>query len=695
MTEVERDPEIQSRARDLFLKRERDLAFWVDNFFAAILPAQWVAAVLLAWWISPYAWEGAESRVHIHVWMALGLGGLIALPAAALAKARPARTSNRYAVAVGQMLMGALLIHLTGGRIEMHFHIFVSLALLAFYCDWKILIVATAVVAADHFLRGTFWPRSVFGVDSANPWRWIEHAAWVVAEVVLLIRSCDRSVAEMREVALNRAGLEATRTRMEATTAELRLAERNYRDIFENSADGIFQVTPEGQFLSVNPALARIHGFGSPAEMMATSGSLIERFELDPERHALFVAEIDERGSVANFDLQMSCKDGERVWVTVNARVVRNQSGGVLYWEGTLRDVTERKLAREALARSEAKYRNLAVMISKTHHVIMICDAKGRIEWANEGFTTLTEYTSEEVIGLVPGSFLQGPGTDRATARAIGVEVRAGRAFRAEILNYSKSGREYWLAIDAHPIHDDQGRLTNFIAIESDVSDRRRAEDALALSEQRFRLALSNPALTICHQDLDLRYTWVHNPRGHLTVDAVVGRTDRELMRPDEAAVLEELKSGILASGLPARAQVRCTLGDEFRVFDYFVEPSRGPDGTNDGISSLALDITERYLVEASLRESEARFRTLADQVPVVIWIAGPDGGTTWFNQYYADLTGVSLEQGMGDVWMELLHPDDREATVRLHREAVAACRPFRIEFRIRCTDGRYRWLLD
>ena len=76
--------------------------------------------------------------------------------------------------------MGALLIHLTGGRIETHFHIFGSLAFLAFYRDWRVLVTATLVVAVDHFLRGIFWPRSVFGVNIVEPYRWLEHVAWVL-----------------------------------------------------------------------------------------------------------------------------------------------------------------------------------------------------------------------------------------------------------------------------------------------------------------------------------------------------------------------------------------------------------------------------------------------------------------------------------------------------------------------------------
>ena len=115
----------------------------------------------------------------MHVWAAVVLGGAITAFPVLLALFRPGEALTRYTIGVAQMLMGALLIHLTGGRIETHFHVFGSLAFLAFYRDWRVLVPATIVVAADHLLRGMFWPQSVYGVLVASQWRWLEHAAWV------------------------------------------------------------------------------------------------------------------------------------------------------------------------------------------------------------------------------------------------------------------------------------------------------------------------------------------------------------------------------------------------------------------------------------------------------------------------------------------------------------------------------------
>ncbi len=177
----------------------------IDRFFSILMPVQWVAGILTALFVSPRSWNGMESSVHIHVWAAIFLGGIISLLPMVLGIFYPGRPFTRQIITVGQMLTSSLLIHLCGGRVETHFHIFGSLALLAFYRDGKIFPTATAVTALDHFVRGFFFPYSVFGAAYASPWRSVEHAAWVVFEVGFLLWSCRTSNDDSREVARRRA----------------------------------------------------------------------------------------------------------------------------------------------------------------------------------------------------------------------------------------------------------------------------------------------------------------------------------------------------------------------------------------------------------------------------------------------------------------------------------------------------------
>jgi hypothetical protein len=180
-----------------------------DRMFSWLLGIEWVFAVVLAILVSPYAWEGKTRAIHAHVLVAVGLGGLIVAVPIALARLRPGETLTRHTVAVGQILMSALLIHLSGGRIETHFHIFGSLAFLAFYRDWKVVTTATLVVVADHLGRGFFFPESVYGIANPEWWRFLEHAFWVVFIDAVLYVECARGIRAERSAAEQSAQLEA------------------------------------------------------------------------------------------------------------------------------------------------------------------------------------------------------------------------------------------------------------------------------------------------------------------------------------------------------------------------------------------------------------------------------------------------------------------------------------------------------
>jgi signal transduction histidine kinase len=212
------------RADELYRSFKLETARRTDRLFAGLFVFQWIVGIILALVVSPRTWYGSESEPHIHLWAAVVLGGVVSSLPVYLALKRPGTTFTRHMIAVGQMLVGVLLIHLTGGRIETHFHVFGSLAFLAFYRDWRVLITASALVAADHFVRGVWWPQSVFGVLVASPWRWAEHAAWVIFEDVFLIASCRQGRREMAERARQQAALEAKNEQIQISNRELAVA---------------------------------------------------------------------------------------------------------------------------------------------------------------------------------------------------------------------------------------------------------------------------------------------------------------------------------------------------------------------------------------------------------------------------------------------------------------------------------------
>ena len=212
--------DLEVRANALYERHFDSSARLTDQRFAGLLVLEWLAGIVVALVVSPRTWTGTESQTHVHLIAAVLLGGLLVAPPVALAFLRPGWSGTRYTIAGCQMLFSALLIHLTGGRIETHFHVFGSLAFLCFYRDWKVYVPAVLVTAVDHAVRGYFYPQSVYGVLDPQIGRTVEHAGWVIFEVAFLAYACVRANVEMRVMARSRASLELAQLNIESTVAE-------------------------------------------------------------------------------------------------------------------------------------------------------------------------------------------------------------------------------------------------------------------------------------------------------------------------------------------------------------------------------------------------------------------------------------------------------------------------------------------
>lgn len=142
--------------------------------------------------------------------------------------------------------------------------------------------------------------------------------------------------------------------RKEAAQA-LQEAERRYRSIFENAIEGVFQTTPDGTYIAVNPALARIYGYHSPEDLIVGLRDISHQLYVEPERRQEFMRLMEEQGSVSNFESRVYRRDGEIIWISENARAVYDEAGKLSCYEGTVEAITERK-AHEAEMRHQATH---------------------------------------------------------------------------------------------------------------------------------------------------------------------------------------------------------------------------------------------------------------------------------------------------------------------------------------------------
>jgi len=161
----------------------------------------------------------------------------------------------------------------------------------------------------------------------------------------------------------------------------------------------------------------------------------------------------------------------------------------------------ELRLVNERLRQQELETSKLALIAARTTNAVVLTDAHGYIIWVNEGFTRLTEFTPAEAIGKTPGSLLQGPATDPTTVRHMREQLRLGKSFSVEIVNYTKSGRAYWLAIEMQPIRDEFGVITNYMAIESDITERKESDRQLRETNALQRAMIEGAGYAIIATD--------------------------------------------------------------------------------------------------------------------------------------------------------------------------------------------------
>ncbi|MDY0091060.1 MAG: PAS domain S-box protein, partial [Flavobacteriaceae bacterium] len=254
---------------------------------------------------------------------------------------------------------------------------------------------------------------------------------------------------------------------------ERRKAEDTLRKLsraVEQSPASVVITDPTGIIEYVNPKFTRLTGYGAQ-EVIGQNPRVLKSGEKPSQEYQelwdTITAGQEWRGLFHN-----KKKNGELYWESASVSPVKDPEGRITHFVAVKEDITELKRAQEELAK-------LSLVASKTDNVVIISDKDGLIEWVNDGFTRITGFSFAEAVGKKPGILLQGPSTDPATIKRISDALRLNKSFTEEILNYHKDGHTFWLSIAITPIRDDRGEVVKFIAVESDISERKKAEEDL------------------------------------------------------------------------------------------------------------------------------------------------------------------------------------------------------------------------
>lgn len=366
----------------------------------------------------------------------------------------------------------------------------------------------------------------------------------------------------------------------------------------------------------------------------------------------------------------------------------------------------ELRAANERLRQQEAETRKLALIAARTDNAVVLTDAAGLTVWVNEGFTRLTGYTLEEMLGKKPGSVLQGRGTDAETVRRIGERIRKGEGFSEEILNYGKDGLSYWLAVEVQPIHDEAGRLTNFMAIETDITARRAAQQRLAIQFEVSRvLAETNNLATAFPQILQaicehlgwqvgqlwrsvgerLRFVDVWHLAATNVAEFVsasrqlkfspgvglpgrVWITGKPLWIPDVMREADFPRSAVAAkAGLHGAFAFPVLVRGEFwGVAEFFSRDIEEPDeALLQSFAAVGNQIGQfivRREVEQALRETSTLQQAILEGANYSIISTSPDGIIQTFNSAAERMLGYTSEEVVGKITPAIFHDADEIA---------------------------------
>jgi len=454
----------------------------------------------------------------------------------------------------------------------------------------------------------------------------------------------------------------------------------------EQAADGIVITAADGRFEYVNPAFTAMTGYSSEEAV-----GQYPRILKSGRQSAAFYEDLwstIRSGRVWQGDVINRRKDGTCYTEEMRIAPVQGLDGEVSSYIAIKRDITARRAAEEAQG-------FLAAIVESSEDAIAAYTPEGVILTWNRGAETISGYAAGEAIGKNVSMMAKAPaGLARFTAQVLGGQVVS----QYEGACGRKDGGGVQVSVTGSPIRNAAGEVIAVSAVLRDVTERRLAERKIRESEEIFREVFEHAPVGMVLSGPDGRLTQVNaafcrmlgyseaellgKDWAELThpddLEACLGRTKLLFQNPNRCADVE--KRYIHRSGAVVWARIRLSA-----IRDSAGHPSQHV--------IHAEDITERKRTEEALRESQGRFRVMADGCPAMLWLTGAAGETEFINRTTREFSGPLAEEVEAGDWRALVHPDDAAGYIEAFGRAVREHASFRAEVRLRRADGEWRWV--
>ena len=471
---------------------------------------------------------------------------------------------------------------------------------------------------------------------------------------------------------------------------------RRLASLVNSSNDAIFSATPDGLIVTWNPAAEHMYGYTGE--------------EIKGKHFAVFVPE-DQRGVLASIQEKLSRgevirqfrhenrrKDGSRFQVSLSLSPIKDAVGAVTGLSAIVRDITEQKLAEDALKESEERFRSL---VENATVGIYRTTPQGRIVMANpalvqmlgfDEFKELAERNLEE----------QGFHSDSPRSDFREQLERDGVVKGREAVWHRKDGSTIFAYESAKAIRGPDGRVIYYDGIVEDISDRKRAEKALVEERNLLVTLMDNLPDVIYFKDRASHFTRINRALAQeFAVDdptLAIGKTDFDFFADEHAREAFADEREIMRTGEPVLDKEEKEVWPDGRTTWVATTkmPLRDAKGNIIGTFGVSRDITARKQAEEALRQSEEKYRTIVLNIPDVVWTIDSQGRIIFVSPNIEKLGGWTTEEvyaGGIEFFLSTVHPDDLPLMQEVFRSGFQEQRPPDVEYRGRCKDGRWIWV--
>lgn len=471
-------------------------------------------------------------------------------------------------------------------------------------------------------------------------------------------------------------------------------SEERFRSYFENSVIGIYRTNPEGEILDANPALISMLGYDSLEELQRRNLEQ-EGYEPGYDREG-FKRTMEETGKIIGLEAVWTRKDGSPVFVRESTIATRDESNNIIYYEGTVEDISDRIEIQKALEESEKKYRGL---VETSPDAIILSDLDGKVTYANQEFANLhgfddpTEWYGKQGLDLIAPE-------DRDKAlNVIKRIIEGGLVANVQYTFLKKDGRRFPVETSSNAIFNEDGSPQALMVISRDITERRIAEDARLLLETGIEQAAEIIIITDVEGTIQYVNPAFEKITGYLIAD-VIGENPKLLQSGYHDAGFYKEMWDTIQSGETWHGVFINRKKDGSEYYEKAtISPVKNPSGKIINYIAVKEDITDRKKSEEALQKSEERYRAVSELTSDYAYayqvLPNNEIVNEWVTGAFYRVSGYTREElrTFGG-WEHLLYPEDKDVAAD-QLKSLLLNNPKTVEYRITTKEGQVRWMRD